>query len=334
MLFKRINIRKNNDKVTLSAYVLDCGGELANTNKRPAVLIMPGGGYTVCSDREAEPVAMAFMAEGYHAFILRYSVGEKEKFQHALEDAENALKMIIDKSGEWHVDTDKIAAIGFSAGGHLAAALSTMGEVRPSALILGYPCILEAMGNNVLAFDIPGLESKIDSKTPSTFLFSTFEDELVPINNTIRFMDELNKKNIPFEAHIFQKGRHGLSLAKPLSSAGFSCYVNREMSNWFPMSINWLHGLFGDFKADAELVMPGVECDENEYSLNTAIKVLWENEEAKNVALKYIPVLENEEQFKLAKDISLNILYQYAKELIDENALKELEMKLKEIKRR
>lgn len=332
MKTEKIIINDHDKEVTLSTYLLDSGGELANTNKRPAVLIMPGGGYTSCSNREGEPIAMAFLSEGYHAFILRYSVGENENYQNAFADVQNALRIILEKSEEWHVDSEKIVAIGFSAGGHLAAALGTMGEIRPNALILGYPCILESM-SSILAFPVPSIETKVDIKTPPTFLFSTFEDALVPVENTIRFIDELNKQKIPFEAHIFQKGQHGLSLAKPLSSSGFKANVNENVANWVPMSIAWLKNIFGDFEADSELLMPGVEVDGNEYNLNTAIEVLWNNESCKKLLIEYLPILENEEHFKSAKEISLNILFQYAKDIIDNQNKCELEGKLNKITR-
>jgi Esterase/lipase len=332
MLFEQIKLRENNDNVMLSAYILKCGGELVNTQTRPAILICPGGAYRSCSDRESEPIAMAFLAEGYQTFVLHYSVGTEENFNNALEDANKAIRLLNEKKDEWNIDTDKIAVLGFSAGGHLAASLATMGEIRPSALILGYPCILESM-SEIFAFSVPGVEDKVDGKTPPAFLFSTCEDELVPIENTIHFIDELNKQHIPFEAHIFQKGKHGLSLGKPLTSSGFACFVNKEIQTWFPMSVAWLHGIFGDFKADEEFRMIGVEIDGKFYGLDTAIKVLWQNDLCKQLILEYIPAFYNEEVLEGAKDISLNILHQYAGQLINDSCLNELGEKLKEIPR-
>src|SRR5699024_3994003 len=120
--------------VKLTALVQGVGGEF-NLEKRPAVLILPGGGYSFCSDREAEPVAFAYAQAGYQAFILRYSVGEHKQWPNPLEDYEQAMELI-KSNPEWHVYGDKIGVIGFSAGGHLAASAATMAKNRPNAAIL------------------------------------------------------------------------------------------------------------------------------------------------------------------------------------------------------
>src|SRR5699024_11924557 len=140
--------------------------------------------------------------------VLRYLVGEGEEFVSEFREAEESIAIIHQNADQWNVDKDKIAVIGFSAGGHLAASLATMGTIRPDALILWYPCILSS---NICGFPISSVEAEVDSSTPQTFLFSTFEDELVPIEHTLQFMQALNDHQIPFESHIFQHGKHGLS---------------------------------------------------------------------------------------------------------------------------
>ena len=242
----------NNGKSILTSYLLNNSPEFKNITTRPAVLIFPGGGYHFVSDREAEPVAMSFLAEGYNAFVLRYSVGEGEEFSSAFREAEEAIALIYQNANEWNVDKDKIAVIGFSAGGHLAASLATMGNIRPDALILGYPCILSSI-EEVLAFPIPSVEAEVDASTPQTFLFSTFEDELVPVEHTLQFMQALNDYQIPFESHIFQHGKHGLSLAKSHLSAGIEENVNEDVAKWFDLSVNWLKKVLGDFDMNEEV---------------------------------------------------------------------------------
>ena len=128
---------KSNPGATLTAYLLDTSREMPNMTDRPAVLVIPGGGYYMCSDREAEPIAMAFAVHGYNTFVLRYTVGEGKDFKMPLADAEEALALIRERAEEWRVIKDKIAAIGFSAGAHLAAALSTLSSTIPNACILG-----------------------------------------------------------------------------------------------------------------------------------------------------------------------------------------------------
>ena len=228
--------------VTLTTYLLDNSGEMPNTSIRPAVLICPGGAYKMCSDREAEPVAMAFLAEGYNAFVLRYSLNENAVFPKPLKDAEAALELIRGNADNWHIDIDKIAVCGFSAGGHLAAALGTMGKTKPAAMILGYPCILDSIGC-ILANPVPSLEKMVDEKTPPAFIFSTFNDEVVPVENSLRFADALEKYKIPFEMHIFGNGLHGLSMSKSVTCSGHECYDNPSVAKWFSMCITWLEGL-------------------------------------------------------------------------------------------
>ncbi len=251
MITETISLQTN-PNVTLTTYLLDASGEMPNASVRPAVLVFPGGGYRMCSDREAEPIAMAFLAQGYHAFILRYSLNENAPFPKPLQDAEEALELIRSKAEEWGVSQDKIAACGFSAGGHLAAALGTMGRVRPNALILGYPCILDTI-SDVLAAPIPSLEKKVDGQTPPAFIFATANDALVPVSHSIQFAAALDQARIPFELHIFQDGAHGLSLAKPHTSSGFKFMVSPEVARWMELCAAWLEKLFGGFPADRDM---------------------------------------------------------------------------------
>ena len=159
------------DDVTLTSYILDNSSELNNGEKRPAVVICPGGAYLCCSDREGEPVAMAFLRMGYNAFVLRYSIaydGSKPywetDFAHQeinpdkmyptqMREIGLAFKLIAAHADEWLIDTEKIAICGFSAGAHNCAMYSThwskpvitdyvkadKEDLRPAACILGYP---------------------------------------------------------------------------------------------------------------------------------------------------------------------------------------------------
>lgn len=126
--------------VTLTAYIQEVCGEFGFT-KRPAILVLPGGGYTICSDREADPVALAYSRAGYQSFILRYTLRDKGAWPLPLEDYEMAMEMIINNAEEWHLDASKVAAVGFSAVGHLCAVAATIAEHKPAAAILVYPGI-------------------------------------------------------------------------------------------------------------------------------------------------------------------------------------------------
>lgn len=230
---------KENSKVTLRCYLQDDSPEMSNMSVRPAVLVLPGGGYRMCSDREAEPIALAFLAMGYHAFVLRYTVGEDTAFESAFEDAERALEMLHQNAEEWRLDASRIAVTGFSAGGHLAAALGTMGKKRPSALILGYPCILES-SSTVLGRSVPGMDQKVDANTPPAFIFGTSADSLVPVQNALAFAGAMAEAGRPFALHIYQNGGHGLSLGNTQTSMGKPEMENPIFAGWTAACDAWL----------------------------------------------------------------------------------------------
>ncbi|PFO07770.1 esterase [Bacillus sp. AFS076308] len=328
MRIEKVNLTSNKG-VTMTAYLLDDSTELSNISTRPAMLIFPGGGYYSTSDREAEPIAMAYLAEGYNAYVLRYSVGKETTFTAALSDAEEAITMIRENTKSWNTDPNKIAVIGFSAGGHLAAALGTMGKNRPNALILGYPCILSSLGD-VLAFPVPSLEKEVDHQTPPAFLFSTFEDSLVPIENTLCFMMALNRNKIPFESHIFQQGAHGLSLAKPLSSSGLKYFVDKDFAQWFDLSISWLQKVLGDFPADKESLIPDAK-DVKEYSTDVTIGSILEQTDCREIIIEYLPAFAQSEMADGAKAYSMKVINQYLPEPLSEDQMKEMDMRLRAI---
>ena len=233
-----------NEGVTLTAYIPDYSQEMAYLDKRKAILVIPGGGYYMCSDREAEPVAFAFMGKGYAAFILRYSLKENSAFPRPLDDATEAMKIIRENAEKWRIDPDKIAAIGFSAGGHLCAALSTMSDERPNAQILGYPCILEKIGK-ILAEPIPGVDTEVDEKTPPAFIFASAEDDCVPVANSLKYAEALDANKIPFEMHIFAKGWHGFSIAdSTVYGKKEEVEYNEDCAAWFDLCIGWLNKIF------------------------------------------------------------------------------------------
>ena len=235
-----INEKRN---VTLTAMIQSVGGEFVQITKRPAVLILPGGGYSMCSDREAEVVAYPYLQAGYHAFVLRYSVAENRTWPNPLNDYEQAMELIRGKAEEWHIDANRVAVIGFSAGGHLAACAATVAKNRPNAAILGYAALEKDIalacqpGTN-----IPSPTDHVDRLTPPCFLFAARDDAIVPIQNTINFQNALIREGIMFESHIYAYGGHGFGTADACIIGTDIC---RRVPNWVKDSIGWLEDIFG-----------------------------------------------------------------------------------------
>lgn len=224
---------------TLTGYVLDNSPEMDAQRRRPAVIILPGGGYEFLSDREAEPVAIQFAASGFQAFVLRYSVAPA-RFPVALLEVAQAVAMVRAHASEWHVQPDQIVVQGFSAGGHLAASLGVFwqsdllqkygydpAQIQPNGLSLAYSVITSgefAHENSIKALlgagaDDPeqralvSLENQVTAATPPTFLWCTATDGLVPMENTLLFTTALHRAGVSCELHVFPEGGHGLSLA-------------------------------------------------------------------------------------------------------------------------
>lgn len=271
-MHKEVISLSEDGKVHLTGYLHERTPEIPLWNRRPAVLVLPGGGYARTSDREADPVALSFLAQGFHAFVLRYSVAEQATFPNPQRDVSRAMKMIRDHAESWGIFPEQIAVCGFSAGGHVAASLGTLwndpeimeaagvkeGENRPDALILCYPVISAINHARApwFALHLAGrarketlarlsCELQVGAHTPPTFLFHTYDDGTVPVENSLLFAQALARADIPFEMHLFQHGGHGLSLANELSSNGVASTIDASAEPWFGLATTWLWRLFG-----------------------------------------------------------------------------------------
>ena len=251
-------------KPVLHTYILN------GAKKRGCVLICPGGGYGMTSEREAEPIALQFNAAGFHAAVLYYSVSPRRHPQPLL-DVSRAMSIIRGHAGDWNIFSDKIAVCGFSAGGHLAGSLGVhwkkpyisknagipAGSNRPDALILCYPVItsgefahrgsfenLLGPGADPALQDEMSLERQISADTPPAFLWHTFNDESVPVENSLLFAEGMRKKKIPFELHIYPNGPHGLSLATAETDDG-GMGSHPHVATWMNLCTEWLSQIFG-----------------------------------------------------------------------------------------
>jgi pimeloyl-ACP methyl ester carboxylesterase len=156
------------------------------------------------------------------------------------------MALIRENAEAWAVDPERIAVIGFSAGGHLAACAATMAEHRPNAAILGYPVIDGDCVHDYLP-SAPDVPSAVDARTCPCFVFATRTDNLVPASNALHLLGALWAHDIAFESHIYANGPHGLTTGDP--SVNRQAFSGRY-ANWVEDSIAWLRDLFGDFGND------------------------------------------------------------------------------------
>ncbi|NYE21599.1 acetyl esterase/lipase [Microbacterium immunditiarum] len=210
------------------------------------MLILPGGGYQTTSDREAEPIALAFLSEGYNAFLLRYRADVESTFGQALTDAEAAMRYLQENAESLAIDASRIITCGFSAGGHLASALGTISNDKPAAQILLYPVILSAFGERMRTV-IPSTNDAVTADTPPTFLAATRSDHVVPISHTLAFANALDDAGVPFELHVYGTGPHGLSLGKTCTAAGSRTFVDVPWQAWFGQATTFLKHHIGEF---------------------------------------------------------------------------------------
>ncbi len=267
MIHEKIAIQARGMKETgcLYTYFLDSSPEMHPDVNRPVVVLCPGGGYEMTSDREAEPVALRFLAMGYHAVILRYSVYPAH-YPAALLQVAGTVKYLKDHAKQYHIDPDKIIIQGCSAGGHLAASYGVFwnkpflaetlevesGYLKPAALLLCYPVISsgekahEGSFRNLLGErydelkEEMSLENQVTEHTPKTFLWHTATDDTVPVENSIYFFQALHEKNIPVEMHIYPVGGHGLSLANYETSYADGYGIQKECESWIDLAGDWL----------------------------------------------------------------------------------------------
>lgn len=269
MIHKKIEIKARGMEAVgnLYTYFLDSSIEMRPNEKRPVILMCPGGGYEMTSDREAEPMAMQFLAMGYHVAILRYSVCPVRYPAALLQVAESVL-YLKEHADEYHIDPEKIVVQGCSAGGHLAAnygiawnspfLTKLMGmendpeQLCVAGLLLCYPVITsgekahEESFRNLLGEqyeekkDELSLENQVTPDTPPTFLWHTATDETVPVENSLYFFQACLQQGVSAELHIYPVGGHGLSLANEETCRANGIGVQKECQSWIGLAQTWL----------------------------------------------------------------------------------------------
>lgn len=239
--------------------------------KRPAIIIFPGGAYKELSEREGEAVALTFLREGFNTFVLYYSVGDYSAYPAPLIDASKAIWFVRQHAEEWHTDPDKIAVMGFSAGGHLAGLLATEWNLdgihdkagsplegnKPNAAILGYaPTMNEKLHDStdvgtevgkMISEQVPEYETYkyVTKDTCPMFIWTTWLDPLVSSANSLKMAEALAEQGVQYELHIFNRGTHGMSVCNNLSDYEAPeevCPPNAK--TWVPMCVQWLRETF------------------------------------------------------------------------------------------
>ena len=249
-------------EATLDGYILDCEITLGQEIQRPAILVCPGGGYLYCSPREGEPVALAYAARGFHAFVLKYSVARQAAGFAPLKEVSWAIGYIREHAREWNIDPEKIAVCGFSAGGHLALSSGVLGENKPNAMILGYPATScpNIPGADFMLKLLEGREDVTDADAakydlvahitkdaPPVFLAATAEDMLTTYG-ALPVARKYSDLGMKYELHIFQYGPHGYSLANEVTADGSIQMLEPAFAQWQELSVQWLHKTFGQPK--------------------------------------------------------------------------------------
>lgn len=206
-----------------------------------AMVICPGGGYGHLADHEGSHYARWFNELGIAGFVLKYRLG-RNGYRHPamLLDAAQAVRTVRARASEWQLDTNRVGIIGSSAGGHLASTLLTHWDKglpdspdaiasqssRPDLVILCYPVITmrdpfthKGSRANLLSTNPPpelvdelSAELQVTKESPACFIWHTYEDKTVPVENSLQLAAALRRVGVPFDLHVYQNGGHGLGL--------------------------------------------------------------------------------------------------------------------------
>ncbi len=223
-----------------------------------AIVVCPGGGYRNLARHEGHDIAVWLNSLGITAVVLKYRLGPVYQHPSMMSDVLRAIRYTRSKAEEWKIDINRVGVMGFSAGGHLASTAATHWDEgqsdtgdgidrlssRPTLAILCYPVITmtdpftHAGSRRNLLGETPSPEliklmsneNQVNTRTPPTFLFHTEDDKAVPLENSLLFAAALRKAGVPYEMHIYEKGRHGVGLARD----------NDSLKSWPGLLADWL----------------------------------------------------------------------------------------------
>ena len=269
MIYKKIPLDPENENVFLECFV----AEKIQHFTRKAILVIPGGGYgCVCSDREGEPIAHAFMARGYNAFVLHYSVinnNDNKAFPAQLIEASKAIKYIKDNAEEFGHDINKVFVTGFSAGGHLCASTGILwnlpeiyeaidmpyGYNKPCGIMPIYPVINGYCGSfkNLLRkteltdeeVARVSLDLHVTEESSPAFIIHTANDQVVPVANSLDLAKAYATAKVPFELHIYPDSPHGCALGNAITMLDVPKWNDAAIAKWVENADYWTEKVFG-----------------------------------------------------------------------------------------
>ena len=270
MLYEHIDLMTSgNMSIDLTAYCPDVKERDDRNELRTGIVICGGGAYAYVSERETEPVALRFAAMGFNTYVVQYRVAPN-RFPCGVQDLAAAVAYVRENAARYQQHPERIAVLGFSAGGHAAASLGVMWpspelwspisrtpeEVRPNAMILGYPVISAGEHAHRGSFEnltgstdpevhsMYSIEKLVTEDTPPAFLWTTWDDAAVPSQNTICMADALREYGIQAEVHIYPHGAHGLSLGDKTTWCGNPDMLEPDVTGWPELAARFLKRLF------------------------------------------------------------------------------------------
>ena len=265
MIHQQIHLNKYYDKLDndpiLISYCPDNFQEFSTGKVRKCVLILPGGAYAFVSEREAEPVALRFNGQDIACFVLKYTIAPKLKYPNPFVEVFAALSYIRRNAEFYHIDVNKIAVLGFSAGGHLAAGSSAfckqqeyanylnipLSEMEINGCMLSYPVISSEYGHTESIKNITqgrddlkekmSLEKQITPDFPKTFIWHTTFDNAVILKNSLALAMALHENKVFLEMHIYPMLDHGQSLC---DASVYGTNMDKEVLNQMKHNTQWI----------------------------------------------------------------------------------------------
>lgn len=253
----------------LDTYWLDLIKDFTVEVKHPIAIIYPGGRFTFQTDREAQPIALKFASEGFHALVLHYQLIEDNTpvYPLALQETATTLNWLQTQAKIHQIDLDRVVLVGFSAGGHVVAnfnsimtdinarkkVISEPLNVLPAANLLCYPVIdLTAGYPKTAEHRLAVSENKfywqsqehLTAQAKPTFIWQTVDDMTVPVKNSLLYAQKMDELNLPFALHLFTSGKHGLSLGTYVTQQpGNPLHLNEFVSVWWKLGMDWLKSI-------------------------------------------------------------------------------------------